>query len=157
MLAICAILFCSCSRNYEKLRVVETKVTNIKFLGSSNVEVDFNVKVDNPTSSSYTVSSLSGKFFRKGDEFADIMLLEKAKIAPRTMNELRVPLQITMTDPLGFLNGINLDTFKSDAYTVNLDMRIRGGCGLSKHLVYENLPAKALLEEFGIAGAGSGN
>jgi hypothetical protein len=57
-----------------------------------------------------------------------------------------------MINPLGFLNGISLDTFKTDAYTVSLDITVRNGIGLSKHIIYDQMPAKDLLDEFRVSG-----
>jgi hypothetical protein len=150
-LAVFALTLTSC-QNYKKLRFIDTQVTNVKFIGTSQVELDLNVQIDNPTVSSYTITNLFGTFYKNDKDFADVQILDDVTIVPRSMNNLPVPLQLTMINPLGFLNGISLDTFKTDAYTVSLDITVRNGIGLSKHIIYDHVPAKDLLDEFRVSG-----
>lgn len=147
-LALFALASTSC-RNYEKLDFVDAKVSSLKFLGSSRLDLGIEVIIDNPTSSSYSVTDMSGVFYKDGGEFADVVLKDKVTVSPKKMNVIEVPLNVELVDPVGFLNGMDLDTFKGEGFTVSIDMRVKNGLGLSKRLVYDRIPVKNLAGSLG--------
>ena len=122
----------------------------VKMKGFTQAEIQVTLKVDNPTRSTFFITSLDGTINSAGTEFARFALAQEILVPPG--KPAIVPAKITaeVADPLALLSkGLNLNTLKNEKFTVDASLQIRRG-KIRKNFRIKDVPLKQLLQELNL-------
>lgn len=149
ILLLMAILLQGCA-SYRQVELADVEFGKVKMKGFTQAEIQVTLKVDNPTRSTFFITSLDGTINNAGTEFARFALAQEISVPPG--KPAIVPAKITaeVADPLALLSkGLNLNTLKNEKFTVDALLQIRRG-KIRKNFRIKDVPLKQLLQELNL-------
>ena len=143
------LLLAGCSQ-YKDVDFEEIKIGKVRMVSSQEFDLQFKASVNNPTGTTFEVTSIDGIMLRNGAPFANLKLVENAAVPSRSNSEVILKCRFSLTDPLAALAlGLNMASLNSDDFTVDLTATIKGGM-LKKSFRYKNVPMSRIFKEFDI-------
>lgn len=148
------LLACSC-QDYKKLQITDSRVEKLESLtfekGKVSSKMNVFLKVENPTSSSFTLKSVDAVVYTKSQEkFADVTALEEAKVEPNSHIEVPILLNVVLYNPLAALSRDLFSSFNKDEVqemTLDLDMVVSGGGFSNKKISMKGVLLKDLINQ----------
>ena len=145
-LLLSALLLQGCS-SYKQISLEEVEFGKMKITALTKGKVNLTLKVNNPTRSTFKVTSIDGYLKNGAIEFAKVSLPEEFLVKPGTPVTADVQLEIEVSDPLALLtSGLSLSSLKAENFTVDAYVTIKKG-GISKRLKIKDVPLRQLMEK----------
>lgn len=149
ILLLMAILLQGCA-SYRQVELADVEFGKVRMTALTKAEINVTLKIENPTRSTFHISSMDGVVKGAGSEFARFSLAQEISVPPG--NPALVPATIVaeVTDPLAlFANGLSLNSLKDEKFTVDASLQIRRGLVKKKFKIKE-VPLKELLKELNL-------
>ena len=145
-LLLSALLLQGCS-SYKQISLEEVEFGKMKITALTKGKVNLTLKVNNPTRSTFKVTSIDGYLKNGAIEFAKVSLPEEFLVKPGTPVTADVQLEIEVSDPLALLtSGLSLSSLKAENFIVDAYVVIKKG-GISKRLKIKDVPLRQLMEK----------
>ena len=136
--------------SYKQIELADVEFGKVRMKALTKAEIQVTLKIENPTRSTFHISSMDGVVNGAGSEFARFSLAQEISVLPG--NPALVPATIVaeVTDPLALLaNGLSLNSLKDEKFTVDASLQIRKGLVKKKFKIKE-VPLKELLKELNL-------
>ena len=148
-LLLSTLLLQGCS-SYKHISLEEVEFGKMKITALTKGKVNLTLKVNNPTRSTFKVTSIDGYLENGAIEFAKVSLPEEFSVKPGTPAIAVVQLDVEVSDPLALLtSGLNLNSLKTENFTVDAYVTIKKG-GISKRLKIKDVPLRQLMEKLNL-------
>ena len=148
-LLLSTLLLQGCS-SYKQISLEEVEFGKMKITALTKGKVNLTLKVNNPTRSTFKVTSIDGYLMNGAIEFAKVSLPEEFQVKPGTPATADVQLEIEVSDPLALLtSGLSLSSLKAENFTVDAYMTIKKGA-ISKRLKIKDVPLRQLMEKLNL-------
>ena len=148
-LLLSTLLLQGCS-SYKQISLEEVEFGKMKITALTKGKVNLTLKVNNPTRSTFKVTSIDGYLKNGAIEFARVSLPEEFQVKPGTPATAVVQLDVEVSDPLALLtSGLSLNSLKAENFTVDAYMTIKKG-GISKRLKIKDVPLRQLMEKLNL-------
>ena len=119
----------------------------MKITALTKGKVNLTLKVNNPTRSTFKITSIDGYLMNGAIECAKVSLPEEFQVKPGSPATADVQLEIEVSDPLALLtSGLSLNSLKTENFTVDAYMTIKKGA-ISKRLKIKDVPLRQLMEK----------
>ena len=132
--------------SYRQIELVDVEFGKVRMKAFTQAEIQVTLKIDNPTGSTFLITSMEGVINSAETEFARFALAQEIQVPPG--KPVLVPAKITaeVADPLALLSkGLSISTFKNEEFTVDASLQIRRGL-IKKNFRVKDVPLKELLE-----------
>ena len=149
ILLLMAFLLQGCA-SYRQIELADVEFGKVRMKALTKAEIQVTLKIENPTRSTFQISSMDGVVNGAGSEFARFSLAQEISVPPG--NPALVPATITaeVTDPLVLLSkGLSLNSLKKEKFAVDATMQIRRGI-IKKNFKIKDVPLEELLQELNI-------
>lgn len=149
ILLLMAILLQGCA-SYRQIELEDVEFGKVMVKGFTKAEIAVTLKIDNPTKSTFYISSMSGIVYGAGTEFARFDLTQEIQVPPGKPAQVPAIIAAEVADPLALLSkGLSLNTFKNEKFTVDASLQIRKGL-IKKNFRIKNIPLKELLQKLNL-------
>lgn len=149
ILLLMAILFQGCA-SYRQIELVDVEFGKVRMKALTKAEINVTLKIENPTRSTFHISSMDGVVNGAGSEFARFSLAQEISVPPGNPALVQAAIVAEVTDPLALLaNGLSLNSLKDEKFTVDASLQIRKGLVKKKFKIKE-VPLKELLKELNL-------
>lgn len=131
--------------NYRDIDIVGADVASVSVVSLNAVQVQVNLKVNNPTKVTFEVVEVNGSIKKKGNEFATVKQVDAAKkclIPPGTPSEAMIGLRAELTDPFSVFAG----GFKLEQLTADITIKVKQG-KFAKKISLKDIPAGELVKQ----------
>ena len=148
-LFMAGLLIMGCA-DYKEIDIEDVKISKVNMRSAREIDLQFTVSVDNPSSTPFKLQSVDGILKRNGAEFANLVLLEEVEAPARFSGDVKASCRLTLTDPLSALAlGLNLASLNSDSFTIDFVSTVRGGI-VKKSFRYKDVALSQVIKQFGI-------
>lgn len=148
-LLLSAFLLQGCS-GYRQISLEDVEIGKVKITAFTGAQVQTTLKINNPTRSTFRITSLEG-IVKNGElEFARVSLPQEFSVQPGAPAIVETKLAVEVSDPLALLSsGLSLNSLKAENFTVDVAVQIKKG-GVSKWMRMKDVPLKQLLENINL-------
>jgi hypothetical protein len=138
---MCVVLLGSCSP-VKHLAIEKIVVSEFRMESSTKANVTFDFLVGNGASYPVSLVFTEATVTKDMDLFATIALKDTVSVAPVSRGHVKVPVEITLCDPMSLLSmGLNIKNWDIDEFVVNGKMVL---CGKGKSKTVYKIKEKPL-------------
>jgi len=145
-LAIIILLITGACTNFSNLDVRSVKLSKFTLVNTSKARIEFDYTINNPTSSTFILSSGEGVIAKKGLDFAQLEIMKGDTIPPRTLKSGKVSIDAMLLDPISLLSmGLNIASWRVEDFHVSSKIVIKTSSGHKRTVRFKNVPLQNLI------------
>jgi len=140
------VLFASCT-NFSEVDIKNIKLHEFNLVNTFRANVTFEYLIDNPTNSSFIITSADGFITKKGVNFAQLGLIKSDTIASRSVTSNLVAIKVDLLDPISLLSmGLNISSWRVQDFNLDARITVKTSSGYKKIFKFKNVPLEHLVD-----------
>lgn len=123
---LCLAILSSCSP-VKQLNIEKISLSEVRMESSTKANIVFNLSVENGAQYPVDLTFMEATIKKDMDLFATIALKDTVSVPALSENEVKVPVEVTLCDPMSLLSmGLNIKKWDINEFTVSGKMTLAG-------------------------------